>query len=122
MWIQFHDMHSGGGLKTKWHHVFVEADTREAAIEIFREKTGRDPDHETCDCCGADYSISEEPTLEQATAFERNCLFDSADKVWVEEQDPSKTWASGKYVPLADFEKRDDILILRSSQATGGKP
>ena len=113
VWTQFHDMHSGGGLKTKWAHVFVESDSEAEAIDIFRERIGRDPDHVTCSCCGEDYSVSTEDTLEQATAYERNCAWDGAKHRWVERGDPARAWA--KYVPIEEYEKREDILILRST-------
>ncbi len=111
-WTQFHDMHSGGGNKTAWSHVFVEA-AEDEARRIFEERTGRDPDNVTCDCCGADYSVTEAPTLEQATAYERNCLFVPEVNGWAEEPDPR--W-SRKYIPLADFIARPDILIIRTDQ------
>lgn len=116
-WTHFWDMHSGGSLKTKWHHIFIEAPQAEAE-RVFRERTGRDPHNETCDCCGPDYSIFEEPTLEQATAYHRNCDFNHESRVYVERQDPRKTWPSGKYVPLDEYVNRDDVLVIRASEVS----
>lgn len=111
-WTQFHDMHSGGGLKTKWHQIFIEAPVAEAKI-IFEQRTGRDPDNETCSCCGGDYSISEEPTLEQATGYERGCKFDPDTQSWLEEPDTTR-WAA-KYTPLAEYVTREDVLVIRTT-------
>jgi hypothetical protein len=112
-WTHFHDMHSGGGLKTEWAHIFVEAPLAEAK-RIFEERTGRDPDNETCGCCGDDYSISEEPTLEQASGYERNCAYDSEAKAWAERQDTTSVWRSSQpYVPVDEFVKRPDVLVIR---------
>ncbi len=114
-WTQFHDMHSGGGQKLDWGQIFIEgteAEARNRFIRIF----GEDPDNVTCDCCGPDYSVSEEPTLEQATAFERNCLFDSKLQRWVEQGDPSRTWA--KYRTLEEYEKDENVKIIRLTDST----
>lgn len=89
-WTRFHDMHSGGGQKLDWGHIFIQA-PREEAIEIFKKTFSRDPDHVTCDCCGPDYSISENRIysgdrqeqrfgdLGYATCYERNADFDEAE-------------------------------------------
>jgi hypothetical protein len=140
-WFQFHDMHSGGGLKTQWHHIFTEAADEAAACQIFAGRTGRDPRNTTCDCCGEDYSISEAVSLAQATAFERGCrslVTPRVDGRYVQPEDPwfkenywledgqevkapyqvDDTWARyTPYVTLAEFVKREDILIVPASEA-----
>lgn len=74
MWTEFMDMHSGGGQKEKFAYCFIEAPEDEAKI-IFYNRFGHNPERVTCTCCGEDYSISEYKTLEQATAYERNCEY-----------------------------------------------
>lgn len=72
MWTHFRDMHSGGGQKLDWPHIFIEAPEAEAKV-IFYNRFKRNPERVTCTCCGEDYSISEHADLAQATAFERGC-------------------------------------------------
>jgi hypothetical protein len=63
-------MHSGGDQKLDWGHIYIEAPEEEAMV-IFYNRFGRNPHRVTCTCCGEDYSVTEYPTLEIATAFER---------------------------------------------------
>lgn len=74
MWTHFWDMHSGGGQKEKWAHIYIEAPEEEAKI-IFYNRFGHNPDRVTCTCCGNDYSISEHADLKQLTGFHRNCRY-----------------------------------------------
>lgn len=69
-WTTFWDMHSGGSQKEKWPLIFIEAPKNEAKI-IFYSRFGHNPERVTCTCCGDDYSISEENSLEQATGYHR---------------------------------------------------
>jgi hypothetical protein len=73
-WTQFYDMHSGGGQKLDWPHIFIQAPEDEARV-IFYNRFGRSPNRVTCTCCGPDYSISETSTLELATAYERRLRY-----------------------------------------------
>jgi hypothetical protein len=107
-------MHSGGHQNTQWAQIFIEAPEDEAR-RIFVEKTGQYPDMANCDCCGANYSITEAENLAQATAYERNCKFDNATNRWVEEQDNLATWRSTqKHISVEEYAKRGDVLILRA--------
>ena len=73
VWTRFMDMHSGGGTKEPpYEYIYIEAPESEARV-IFYNRFGHNPERVTCSCCGDDYSISEEETLQQITAFERNC-------------------------------------------------
>ncbi len=63
-WTHFYDMHSGGGKKEKWEHIFIQANEEEAK-KAFMNKFGHDPEYVTCDCCGRDYSIHEFDSLEE---------------------------------------------------------
>jgi hypothetical protein len=71
-WTRFMDMHSGGPLKTDWQYIYIEAPETEA-IRIFQSMFGQDPNAIACECCGYNFSISEEETLAQASAFDRGC-------------------------------------------------
>lgn len=138
MWTHFHDMHSGGKQKLEWAHIFIEAD-EEQAREFFEEAFGRDPDHVTCNCCGSDYSVSSEESLEQITGYERSAAFAyfdadgneiTKDEAWergkgfkdgvtsryVERQrfyDFSPEVKDGEYKTLAEFELLPNVAIFR---------
>lgn len=59
IWTSFFDMNSGGGKKLQWTTILIEAPMDEA-VRIFEARFQRDPYNVTCDCCGGDYSISEQ--------------------------------------------------------------
>lgn len=63
MWTQFNDMHSGGGRKLDYEHIFIEAE-EEKAVELFERIFRRDPYNVTCLCCGQDYSIDEKEEIQ----------------------------------------------------------
>ena len=73
-WTLFWDMHSGGGQKDKFTQCFIQA-PREEAVSIFIAKFGHDPRNVTCPTCGEDYSINEFDSLEEATAYHRDCNY-----------------------------------------------
>jgi hypothetical protein len=70
MWTHFWDMHSGGGIKEKWAHIYIEAPEAEAVV-IFYNRFGHNPNRITCTCCGEDYAISSDDDLAQLTQFHR---------------------------------------------------
>lgn len=74
MWTRFMDMNSGGGQKEEWPYIIIEA-PQEEAKQIFYKRFGHNPERVTCTCCGGDYSINEDESLEQITAYDRNCDF-----------------------------------------------
>lgn len=74
MWTRFMDMHSGGPQKEKWAHIYIEAEQEEAKV-IFYNRFGHSPDRVSCTCCGEDYTVDESPTIEEASAFNRNCEY-----------------------------------------------
>jgi hypothetical protein len=69
---RFMDMHSGGKLKTPFTHIYVDAPLDEA-LEIFKDTFKRDPNNVTCKCCGEDFVYEEYSSLEEATAYDREC-------------------------------------------------
>lgn len=97
MWTLFWDMHSGGGQKLKWPKIYIEAPQAEAEI-IFYKRFKRNPNRVTCTCCGPDYSISESPTLEDASGFHRGCeyVYFRPDGTECPE---SEGWVMGKGTP-----------------------
>lgn len=118
-WTQFMDMHSGGGLKEAWQYIYIEAPLDEAKV-IFYNRFGHNPDRVTCTCCGNDYSISEEPTLEEATAFNRGCAFEQNSGEWggghyVEHGDPSAKWGCYEYRTLDQYMKSDEAHFIFSA-------
>jgi hypothetical protein len=113
MWTKFWDMHSGGGQKEKWAMIFIEAPEDEAKI-IFYNRFGHNPERVTCTCCGDDYSISEEKSLEQATAFHRNCKYDGKNG-YIEQADEGRGYA-GKYVSLDEYLSSGDVLTIYANE------
>jgi hypothetical protein len=135
-WTHFHDMHSGGGQKLDWGHIFIEAPKAEAEI-IFQNRFKRNPNRVTCTCCGPDYSISEDETLEQATAYERGCayVYRDADGNEIDEREgwiPGKGHAKGvtakyeergggrfqfrTYQPLEDYLAAEKVKVIRAKE------
>ena len=102
-WFTFWDSHSGGGLKTKWEKIYVEAASRDSAIAIFTDKTGQDPTLTACDCCGQNYSIYENETLEGASDFHRSH--------W-----PRWIAKSATVMPLDEYVGKESVLVLNSSE------
>ena len=108
MWTHFWDMHSGGGQKLDWAHIYIEAPQDQAEI-IFYNRFDRNPHRVTCTCCGSDYSLSESQTLREATAFHRGCAYDDKKKEYVEQ---ANTKYRQKYIPLTTFLKSKDIKVI----------
>lgn len=69
-WTRFFDMYSGGDRKEAVELIYIEA-AEDAARSVFYSRFGHNPDRVTCTCCGADYSITEYPSLAEATAYQR---------------------------------------------------
>jgi hypothetical protein len=109
-WTRFMDMHSGGGQKEKWSRIYIEAPQEEAEL-IFFNRFGHNPNRVTCTCCGNDYSASEAPSLEEASAYDRNCRFDKEKKTYVEETG-TDTW-SRAHIPFETWLKTvEDKLVV----------
>ena len=71
----FKDMHSGGRAKTRYENIYIEA-SQSDAIDFFKSWFNRDPSRTTCSCCGQDFSIRSYNSLEQATGYDRNCVYE----------------------------------------------
>lgn len=129
------DMNSGGGSKEKWNYIFIEAPEKEA-VTIFYNMFDHNPYRVTCTCCGADYSVDESKTLEEATCYERGCDYAYFNKEGVEiPQD--KAWKSGKgyvdgcysgyvergpkesykkHISLKEYLKNDTIRVIYANE------
>jgi len=107
----FFDVHSGGGSKEQWQHILIEA-PQDVAELVFYNRFGHNPNRVTCTCCGPDYSIYEHESLEQATAYHRNCFYDKESRDYLEELDPQKEGYGLSYVTLTDYLGRDDVLFI----------
>jgi hypothetical protein len=113
MWTLFWDMHSGGGAKEPQTLIFIEK-PEEIAKVVFYNRFGHNPERVTCTCCGQDYSISETETLEQATAYHRNCAWSDTENKYLEVL--STRWASEeKYRTVEEFEKEPHVLYIRET-------
>lgn len=135
MWTRFMDMHSGGEQKEKWAYIIIEAPIEEAKV-IFYNRFGHNPERVTCTCCGEDYSISEEESLEQITAFDRGCDYayfrpDGTECPAKEAFKPGRGMAKGysggyaerkgdnawsKYRTLDKYLSSGECLVIRASE------
>ena len=126
VWTHFWDMHSGGGQKTDYAHIFVNLPYY-SAVAWFEEYFDRDPNNITCECCGSDFSINESQSIEQATGFHRGGEYvyrNSEGKIVPQEEG----WKRGKglvkgysagyencKISLKDFNEKKDVLIVEVS-------
>ena len=120
MRTQFWDMHSGGMTKEEpYQFIYIEADEERAKV-IFYNRFGHSADQVTCTCCGPDYSVSESPTLEQATAYHRGCAFDRKNNCYVEEQGSALSHI--RYRPLDQYLRESaDVLVIRAAEVKPGE-
>lgn len=114
-WTHFHDMHSGGGAKEKWGHIFIEAPIEEARV-VFFNRFGHSPDRVTCTCCGEDYSVDEAESLEQATGYNRGCDWDKDLNQYAE-----RRRSHSDYLSLEQYAAREGVLIIRASEIKQGE-
>lgn len=78
---RFMDMHSGGKSKTPFTHIYIDQPLKEA-IKIFKETFDHDPNNVTCPCCGEDFVYEEYDSLEEATAYDRECKWDQIKQIY----------------------------------------
>lgn len=114
-WTQFMDMHSGGSLKEPQQYIYIEAPEAEACV-IFFNRFNHSPHRVTCTCCGEDYSVSESESLEQATAYNRNCDWDKWTDKYAERPRSDAPWKIGGYITLEQYLTRPDVLVIRESE------
>lgn len=113
-WTRFWDMHSGGKQKEPWHYIFIET-SQEEAQRVFYAKFGHNPNRITCTCCGEDYSIDEEETLENITGFYRHCQI--TENGYIEEPS-SELWRESDYQTLEQFLARPDVKVIYANEIT----
>lgn len=111
MWTRFMDMYSGSNLKEQWQYIYIELPKDKATV-YFYNRFGHNPERVSCPCCGEDYSISEHETLEQATAYERRCVYNK-DNWKYEEKPVDESYRGDNYTSLADYETSKGVLIIR---------
>jgi hypothetical protein len=109
-WTHFMDMHSGGGQKLKWAHIYIEAPEDQAEV-IFYNMFGRNPRHVTCNCCGEDYSVRSSKNLQQATAYYRGCKY--GKKGYLEKPDEGYL---REYMTLEQYLKSKDVKFIYASK------
>lgn len=108
MWTRFMDMHSGGGTKEDpYQYIYIEAPESEA-VSVFYNRFSHNPHRVTCTCCGEDYSVSENESLEQLTAFGRGCAYEG--NAYVERQNEKFKWST--YCTLDEYKKKADVLFI----------
>ena len=110
MWTQFMDMYSGGESKEKWKYIYIQAPAKEAKV-IFYNRFGHSPERVSCTCCGEDYSISESPTLEQASAYDRGRKYENGKYV---EKPNGESWK--KFLTIEEYSKQKDVLIIHADE------
>lgn len=100
-------MHSGGRTKIEpFEKIYIEA-PRDEALSVFYSRFGRNPYNITCSCCGGDYAVDEDDSIELATAFHRDAKWNDVEHTW--------DLASAE-VSLADYIAREDVLVIRASE------
>lgn len=104
---RFFDLHSGGYGKTPYSHLYIEAPSEEMATSLFQAMTGCYPYDVTCECCGKDFSVAEEVSLDQATGFERNCAWDKYTEMYVDDEAYRI-----EYMTLSDFLNSGKVFFL----------
>lgn len=119
-WTHFYDMHSGGGPKEDFSSLFIEAPEDEA-IRMFASLFGHHPFSIACHCCGENYSITEYPTLEEATAYHRSCAHDGTQYVEEPSLGRMKYGASEKdcrdrYKTLEQYLALPYIRVIRAEE------
>jgi len=112
MWTLFWDKHSGGYSKEAWDKIYVEAPTEELAVQIFTERFSG-PHDVACACCGSNYSVSSEETLEQASACHRGCRYDEEQKKYVEEPDTRYSPLNRPHLTLDEYVEKENVLVVR---------
>ena len=148
VWTHFWDMHSGGSTKEPpYESIYIQAPLDEAKV-IFYNRFGHNPERVSCTCCGDDYSISESPSLEEASGYHRNCAYAWFDaqgnempEEWdprsldphrlygaardqgyeqriVERADPMKASYGHGLLTLHEYEAQDNVLIIGADEIT----
>jgi len=111
VWTQFYDRSSGGTAKAGFKSCFIEAPEGEAR-KLFMEAFSQHPDHEACSCCGADWSVMEWDTLEEATQLERNVALLN---VYHQRPDPEMSMADFLADPhYVEFGRRHEVVLMFS--------
>lgn len=131
MWTRFMDMRSGGSYREKWHKILIEAPKDEAKV-IFYSRFDHYPGDSCMFCNGEVYSISEEESLAQITAFDRGCEYayfrpDGTECPKGEAWEPAKGKIKGyssryverpcgdrwrPYIPLDEYLSKDTVLVI----------
>lgn len=106
-WTKFTDMQTGGHRKTGYKYIFIDGDS---AVDRFETEFGRDPYEESCECCDADFAVSTFDTLEQATAYARDCRYDYEREIWVDE--PADE--ADAVEPLDEFVNRAEVRVIHT--------
>lgn len=109
MWTLFWDMHSGGSAKVvidgkKKEKIYIEL-PEEEAINYFEQRFDRNPYNVTCDCCGEDYSIYSEESIEYLSDFHRD--YWTLDGV-------------KKKLTVEEYAQRDDVMIIYAKDIAKG--
>ena len=119
MWTQFWDMRSGGGNKEQWERIYIEAPEEKAKV-IFYKRFGHNAEEVSCTCCGPDYSISEAPSLDQASAFHRGCAFDKNKDKYVERPDTRYSF-SKPYLTVEQYVAQPEVLVIYAKDIKPGE-
>lgn len=92
-WTRFWDMNSGGGTKTPYSLIYIEADEKEA-IDIFENRFNQDPTDVACECCGQNFEIDSYESLEDATEYHR------------------EDYGINEFISIEEYSKKDSVLII----------
>jgi len=110
IWTRLSDAHTMGYKKTPYENIYIET-TKKIAEDIYEERFGKSVWSLWCECCGHGYTIYEYDSLEQATAYDRNCKFDF-DR-WLEEPKYlGSRYRDDQYKTVEDYALQPDVLII----------
>ncbi len=112
-WTEFSDMYSGGDPKLRETKIYIEA-PEEIAAKVFTAIYGRNPRHVTCSCCGPDYGIIEDDTLEEATDYARKL---SAQEKTFYEKETYVRMKDLEGISIEEFEKQPHVKIWRKESS-----
>lgn len=113
MWYQFHDMEARGQPLHEYTDIYVEADSPEDAGRVIKEVLGTEAYgyHDGMPL----YASAEDISLEQITAFDRGCRWNSEQRLYTEEPDASNPFA--EYSTLDAYVAQDHVLVIDGDEA-----
>lgn len=64
-WYCFRDNWSGGSRKTEWDEIWIQAEDKVRAADVFEARTETNAYWEACECCGSNFDITEHEAVQE---------------------------------------------------------